>query len=81
MSKLKYILLNTFSFSVLFSRLLTLCSFPCHNQEYNDESGNPIWKNRVESWKDRKNKKKKVANKSVKEAPVPQEQQMEEKQL
>ncbi|KAI5659758.1 hypothetical protein M9H77_28551 [Catharanthus roseus] len=51
------------------------------DSEYNDESGNPIWKNRVESWKDRKNKKKKVANKSVKEAPVPQEQQMEEKQL
>lgn len=49
--------------------------------EYNDESGNPIWKNRVESWKDKKNKKKKAANVPVKEAPVPREQQMEEKQL
>lgn len=50
-------------------------------EEYNDESGNPIWKNRVESWKDKKNKKKKAANIPAKEAPVPTEQQMEEKQL
>lgn len=48
--------------------------------ELNDESGNPIWKNRVESWKekDKKNKKKKTAPKAENEAPVPQEQQMEE---
>ncbi|KAJ0081703.1 hypothetical protein Patl1_10472 [Pistacia atlantica] len=51
------------------------------DSEYNDESGNPIWKNRVESWKDKKNKKKKSAPKVEKEAAeIPQEQQMEEKQ-
>lgn len=50
--------------------------------EYNDESGNPIWKNRVESWKekDKKNKKKKAAPKAENETPVPPEQQMEEMQ-
>ncbi|CAK9148106.1 unnamed protein product [Ilex paraguariensis] len=45
-----------------------------------DESGNPIWKNRVESWKDKKNKKKKAASKVVKEVQIPPEQQMDEKQ-
>lgn len=46
----------------------------------NDEYGNPIWKNRVESWKDKKNKKKKHAPKPEKEpAEIPPEQQMEEK--
>ncbi|CAL5345180.1 unnamed protein product [Camellia sinensis] len=50
------------------------------DSEMNDESGNPIWKNRVESWKDKKNKKKKVASKAVKEAQVPPAQEMEEKQ-
>ncbi|CAI0475849.1 unnamed protein product [Linum tenue] len=48
----------------------------------NDESGNPIWKNRVESWKDKKNnKKKKVAkNNKTEQAPaeIPHEQQMEQ---
>ncbi|XP_030547210.1 cellulose synthase A catalytic subunit 8 [UDP-forming] isoform X1 [Rhodamnia argentea] len=51
------------------------------DSEYNDESGNPIWKNRVESWKDKKNKKKKAPTKADKEAQVPPEQQMEEKQI
>ena len=48
--------------------------------ELNDESGNPIWKNRVESWKekDKKKKKKKSAPKAENEAPIPPEQQMEE---
>ncbi|GAA0150060.1 DNA-binding transcription factor [Lithospermum erythrorhizon] len=49
------------------------------DSEYVDESGNPIWKNRVESWKEKKNKKKKPtkgANKG--EAEIPPEQQMEE---
>jgi cellulose synthase A len=46
----------------------------------NDEYGNPIWKNRVESWKDKKNKKKKSNTKPETEpAQVPPEQQMEEK--
>ncbi|CAI0475976.1 unnamed protein product [Linum tenue] len=54
------------------------------DSEMNDESGNPIWKNRVESWKDKKNnKKKKVAkNNKTEQAPaeIPHEQQMEDKQ-
>jgi len=46
----------------------------------NDEYGNPIWKNRVESWKDKKNKKKKSSPKTETEpAQVPPEQQMEDK--
>ncbi|KAJ7968739.1 cellulose synthase family protein [Quillaja saponaria] len=51
------------------------------DSELNDESGNPIWKNRVESWKDKKNKKKKGAPKAEKVAEIPPEQQIEEKQL
>ena len=55
----------------------------CFPEELNDESGNPIWKNRVESWKDKKNKKKKTASKAEikaeKDGQVPSEQQMEEK--
>ncbi|KAF7150574.1 hypothetical protein RHSIM_Rhsim02G0145300 [Rhododendron simsii] len=50
------------------------------DSELNDESGNPIWKNRVESWKDKKNKKKKAASKLAKEAQIPPAQQMEENQ-
>ncbi|KAJ6926068.1 cellulose synthase [Populus alba x Populus x berolinensis] len=50
------------------------------DSEMNDEYGNPIWKNRVESWKDKKNKKKKRSPKAETEpAQVPTEQQMEEK--
>ncbi|XP_051126205.1 cellulose synthase A catalytic subunit 8 [UDP-forming] [Andrographis paniculata] len=49
------------------------------DSEYLDDSGNPIWKNRVESWKEKKNKKKKAAKKDKKEAQIPAEQQMEEK--
>lgn len=49
-------------------------------EEYIDESGNPIWKNRVESWKEKKNKKKKGATTVVKEAQIPPEQHMEETQ-
>nr|TKS08318.1 cellulose synthase [Populus alba] len=50
------------------------------DSEMNDEYGNPIWKNRVESWKDKKNKKKKSNTKPETEpAQVPPEQQMEEK--
>uniref|UniRef100_UPI0005C859D1 cellulose synthase A catalytic subunit 8 [UDP-forming] n=1 Tax=Fragaria vesca subsp. vesca TaxID=101020 RepID=UPI0005C859D1 len=48
------------------------------DSELNDESGNPIWKNRVESWKDKKSKKKKDAPKAEKVAEVPPEQQMAE---
>ncbi|XP_073154182.1 cellulose synthase A catalytic subunit 8 [UDP-forming] [Henckelia pumila] len=49
------------------------------DSEYIDDSGNPIWKNRVESWKDKKNKKKQHATKEKTEAQIPSEQQMEEK--
>ncbi|KAJ6766923.1 CELLULOSE SYNTHASE A CATALYTIC SUBUNIT 8 [UDP-FORMING] [Salix purpurea] len=50
------------------------------DSEMNEESGNPVWKNRVESWKDKKNKKKKSSPKAETEpAQVPPEQQMEEK--
>ncbi|KAG5034191.1 hypothetical protein JHK87_009101 [Glycine soja] len=51
------------------------------DSELNDESGNPIWKNRVESWKEKdkkKKKKKKSVPKAENEAPIPPEQQMEE---
>ncbi|KAG4960344.1 hypothetical protein JHK87_036977 [Glycine soja] len=51
--------------------------------QLNDESGNPIWKHRVESWKenDNKKRKKKVAPKAENETPIPPEQQMEGMQL
>ncbi|KAH7657750.1 Cellulose synthase (UDP-forming) protein [Dioscorea alata] len=47
--------------------------------EANSESGNPIWKNRVESWKEKKNKKS-AAKKAKKEEQIPVEQQMEGKE-
>ncbi|BFG27765.1 hypothetical protein CerSpe_140390 [Prunus speciosa] len=53
------------------------------DSELNDEYGNPIWKNRVESWKDKKDKKskkKKGAPKEEKVAQIPPEQQMTENQ-
>lgn len=54
----------------------------CFLEELNGESGNPIWKNRLESWKDKKNKKKKAPTKTEieaqKEDQVPPEQQMDE---
>lgn len=49
--------------------------------EVNEESGKSIWKNRVESWKEKdkkKKKKKKSVPKAENEAPIPPEQQMEE---
>nr|AAD03417.1 secondary xylem cellulose synthase [Populus tremuloides]AAY21910.1 cellulose synthase [Populus tomentosa] len=50
------------------------------DSEMNDEYGNPIWKNRVKSCKDKENKKKKRSPKAETEpAQVPTEQQMEEK--
>ncbi|KAL1560345.1 Cellulose synthase A catalytic subunit 8 [UDP-forming] [Salvia divinorum] len=47
------------------------------DSEYMDDSGNPIWKNRVESWKDKKNKKSKAPKKDKKAEIVPSEQQMD----
>ncbi|CAN0853534.1 Cellulose synthase A catalytic subunit 8 [UDP-forming] [Linum grandiflorum] len=53
------------------------------DSEMNDESGNPIWKNRVESWKEKKKdkKKKKDDKKKIEQSPaaeIPSEQHMEE---
>lgn len=50
------------------------------DSELVDEYGNPIWKNRVESWKEKKNKKKKVPTRAVEDARIPPVQQMEEMQ-
>ncbi|KAF5772072.1 putative cellulose synthase (UDP-forming) [Helianthus annuus] len=44
-----------------------------------DEGGNPIWKNRVEIWKYKKNKKKKGGGKVAKEVQVPVDQHIEDK--
>ncbi|KAK4421144.1 Cellulose synthase A catalytic subunit [UDP-forming] [Sesamum alatum] len=58
----------------------TISTVSTVDSEYLDDSGNPIWKNRVESWKDKKNKKKRAATKERKEAQstqVPPEQQGE----
>ncbi|KAE8654190.1 Cellulose synthase A catalytic subunit 4 [Hibiscus syriacus] len=50
------------------------------DSEMTEDNWNPIWKNRVESWKENKNKKKKPAKtKADTEAQVPPEQQMEDK--
>ncbi|GAB2298579.1 Cellulose synthase A catalytic subunit 8 [UDP-forming] [Dionaea muscipula] len=49
--------------------------------EVNDESGKQIWKNRVEGWREKTNRKKKPPTKPVKEALIPAEQQMEEKHM
>ena len=49
--------------------------------ELNDESGKPIWRNRVDSWKEKKEKKalaKKGAAKA--QAPPVEEQIMDEKE-
>ncbi|KEH36631.1 putative cellulose synthase (UDP-forming) [Medicago truncatula] len=66
----------------LHARHISTVSTTTVDSELNDESGNPIWKNRVESWKekDKKNKKKKEAPKAGNETPVPHEQQMDEMQ-
>ncbi|XP_072995318.1 cellulose synthase A catalytic subunit 4 [UDP-forming] [Typha latifolia] len=53
-------------------------SFSAVDSELQSESGNPIWKNRVESWKEKKNAKK-AAKKSEK-AQIPVEQKMEDKE-
>ncbi|PKU70012.1 cellulose synthase A catalytic subunit 4 [UDP-forming] isoform X1 [Dendrobium catenatum] len=47
--------------------------------ELNDVSGNPIWKNRVQSWKEKKIKKN-ADKKALKKTQVPLEQQMEAKE-
>ncbi|KAK9088779.1 hypothetical protein Scep_027861 [Stephania cephalantha] len=46
-------------------------------EESTPESGNPIWKNRVQSWRERKNKE--TVSKTALEPQVPPDQQMEEK--
>ncbi|KAH9623282.1 hypothetical protein KSS87_021066 [Heliosperma pusillum] len=50
------------------------------DSEAYSESGSSLWKNRVESWRERKDKKKKHPTKVAKESKqVPEEQLMEEK--
>lgn len=62
-----------------------MSSISAADSELNSETGSSIWKNRVESWRDRKDKKKKHAvkeSKVSKEADqAPAEQLMEEKQF
>ncbi|KAI3824500.1 hypothetical protein L1987_05960 [Smallanthus sonchifolius] len=59
----------------------TISTVSTVDSEMIDESGNPIWKNRVESWKEKKNKKKKGGGgKVAKEVQIPIDQQMDEKQ-
>ncbi|XP_010538576.1 PREDICTED: cellulose synthase A catalytic subunit 8 [UDP-forming] isoform X2 [Tarenaya hassleriana] len=53
------------------------------DSELNDEYGNPIWKNRVESWKDKKEKKSKKKKDEMPkadedEARIPPQQHMED---
>ncbi|URE34433.1 cellulose synthase [Musa troglodytarum] len=52
-----------------------LSSLSIVESEANSESGNPLWKNRVDSWMEKKNKKK--APKKSEKAQIPVEQQME----
>ncbi|KAF7030710.1 hypothetical protein CFC21_042185 [Triticum aestivum] len=65
------------------SHARTLSSMSGIGSELNDESGKPIWKNRVDSWKEKKNEKKASAKKAAAKAQVPpvEEQIMEEKDL
>ncbi|RZS07056.1 hypothetical protein BHM03_00037817 [Ensete ventricosum] len=46
--------------------------------EVNGESGNPLWKNRVDSWMEKKSKKK--TSKKAEKAQIPVEQQMEDQE-
>uniref|UniRef100_A0A453FIB7 cellulose synthase (UDP-forming) n=1 Tax=Aegilops tauschii subsp. strangulata TaxID=200361 RepID=A0A453FIB7_AEGTS len=65
------------------SHARTLSSMSGVGSELNDESGKPIWKNRVDSWKEKKNEKKASVKKAAAKAQVPpvEEQIMEEKDL
>ncbi|PKA56848.1 Cellulose synthase A catalytic subunit 8 [UDP-forming] [Apostasia shenzhenica] len=56
-----------------------ISSLSMTESELNDASGNPIWRNRVASWKEMKNKKI-APKKAVKETRIPSEQQMESKE-
>ncbi|KAK1667094.1 hypothetical protein QYE76_055253 [Lolium multiflorum] len=65
------------------SHARTMSSMSGIGSELNDESGKPIWKNRVDSWKEKKNEKKASAKKAAAKAQVPpvEEQIMDEKDL
>ncbi|KAM0912326.1 hypothetical protein ACQ4PT_012871 [Festuca glaucescens] len=65
------------------SHARTISSMSGVGSELNDESGKPIWKNRVDSWKEKKNEKKASAKKAAAKAQVPpvEEQIMDEKDL
>ncbi|XP_047049947.1 cellulose synthase A catalytic subunit 4 [UDP-forming] isoform X1 [Lolium rigidum] len=65
------------------SHARTMSSMSGLGSELNDESGKPIWKNRVDSWKEKKNEKKASAKKAAAKTQVPpvEEQIMDEKDL
>nr|CAB3478303.1 unnamed protein product [Digitaria exilis] len=65
------------------SHARTMSSLSGIGSALNDESGKPIWKNRVESWKEKKNEKKASAKKAAAKAQPPpvEEQIMDEKDL
>ncbi|KAG2600737.1 hypothetical protein PVAP13_5KG536500 [Panicum virgatum] len=69
--------------SMIASHGRTMSSLSGIGSELNDESGKPIWKNRVESWKEKKNEKKASAKKAAAKAQAPpvEEQIMDEKDL
>ncbi|KAF1894918.1 hypothetical protein Lal_00022412 [Lupinus albus] len=48
------------------------------SRELNDESGNPIWKNRVENWKEKDRKNKKEEGAKIEVPIIPPGQKMEE---
>nr|UOF76307.1 IRREGULAR XYLEM 1 [Lupinus luteus] len=48
------------------------------SRELNDESGNPIWKNRVENWKEKDKKNKKEEGAKIEVPTIPPAQKMEE---
>ncbi|KAL5719970.1 cellulose synthase (UDP-forming) [Ranunculus cassubicifolius] len=57
----------------------SLSNLSALESESNAESRNPIWKNRVNSWKEKSDKKKKKKSAKKEESEIPTEQQMEEK--
>ncbi|ONM03517.1 Mitochondrial fission protein ELM1 [Zea mays] len=53
------------------SHARTMSSLSGIGSELNDESSKPIWKNRVESWKEKKKDKKASAKKDAAKAQPP----------
>ena len=73
----------SFSFSFLAIHLFNFLAIENSSsaiEETYSETGNAIWKNRVESWKEKKNKKKNDEKKLKKRVEAPEEQIIEEKE-